>query len=55
MIIAYFEASLYVMQVGVCSNPVVVDSTRYALEVATNVIMFYEREFAIPYPLPKQG
>ena len=43
------------MQVEVCSNPVVVDSTQYALEVATNVIMFYERMFDVPYPLPKQG
>ena len=43
------------MQVQVCSNPVVVDSAQYALEVATNVIMFYERMFNVPYPLPKQG
>lgn len=43
------------VQIQVCSNPVVTGHTHYALSVAKNVIMFYEREFGIPYPLPKQG
>ncbi len=42
-------------QVQVCSNPVILNHTHYALEVAKNVIMFYEQEFGVPYPLPKQG
>ena len=46
---------MIVMQVQVCSSPVTVDNTRYALEVGKKVIMFYEREFGVPYPLPKQG
>lgn len=42
-------------QVQVCSNPVNINHTHYALDVAKNVIMFYEQEFGVPYPLPKQG
>lgn len=46
---------LFLLQIQVCSNPLVVENTMYALEVAKNVIMFYEREFDVAYPLPKQG
>ena len=42
-------------QIQVCSNPLIVDKTKYALSVAAEVITFYETEFDIPYPLPKQG
>lgn len=45
----------FAVQIGVCSNPEVVDSTGYALEAAKNIIMFYEEEFGVAYPLPKQG
>ena len=44
-----------VAQVRVCSNPTVTSKTNYALEVAKNVLGFYEQEFGVPYPLPKLG
>lgn len=42
-------------QIRVCSNPDVVENTRYALEAAKDIVMFYEQEFGVAYPLPKQG
>ncbi|XP_064404394.1 aminopeptidase Ey-like [Halichondria panicea] len=42
------------LRIRVCSNPLIVDKTEYALRVAMDVIQFYERRFNISYPLPKQ-
>lgn len=38
-----------------CSNPLMVEHTNFALKVAMDVVQFYEREFGVAYPLPKLG
>ncbi|HTU62568.1 MAG TPA: hypothetical protein VMF89_29105 [Polyangiales bacterium] len=37
----------------VYTAPGVADQARYALEIATKVVLLYERVFGVDYPLPK--
>jgi len=41
------------IDISVYARPEQIDSTEYALEVATKILRFYESTYDIPYPLPK--
>ncbi|OUM63816.1 hypothetical protein PIROE2DRAFT_36421, partial [Piromyces sp. E2] len=41
------------IDISVYARPEQIESTEYALEVATKILRFYESTYDIPYPLPK--
>jgi glutamyl aminopeptidase len=41
--------------VSVYSTPSQLNKTKYAIQVAVNIIEYYIQYFDIPYPLPKLG
>jgi glutamyl aminopeptidase len=40
---------------SVYSTPAQLNKTKYAIQVAVNIIEYYIQYFGIPYPLPKLG
>lgn len=46
---------LFFFKVSVWAPPEQIDQGQFALDVAVEVLEYYEQKFKVDYPLPKQG